>query len=179
MSPEVAVAIIKPDSTRDFLDEMLIEDISNTGLKVISRKLCKLDENAIKYIYPEKISDPVYPSAVRAMVFGQAMILLIEGENVYARLKQVKGKMDKNGIRHKYCTHTVEDLKAAGYEGRRLQDRLAENRFHSSDTLEESALILVHCMCYKDREFLKDIAPQLYETTRKITALTRTNNANC
>lgn len=52
---EFAGAIIKPDALNDSLDTYILRDLENVGLKVRFRKILRLNESQMIYMYPDKI----------------------------------------------------------------------------------------------------------------------------
>jgi len=50
-----------------------------------------------------------------------------------------------------------------GYTGQRLQDKLAENGLHTSDTIEETISVLSIYLSAREIEGIKIVAPEIYE----------------
>jgi hypothetical protein len=49
--------------------------------------------------------------------------------------------MNLGGLRLKYRTRSIEEWRRLGYDGQALRDRIAENRLHTTDGPDETALL--------------------------------------
>lgn len=170
MGIETMPIIITPDAIRDRLARLIIQDLINqTGIKIVWEKLCQIDDEAVRQIYPNLIKSSIFDSVVRNLTFGPSLFLIVKGENIYNRVRETKGKskiingqLMVSGLRLKYKAHLVGELKALGYRGKRLLDRIVEFRLHAPDNLEEATAI---CLAYLTSEELDEIgkyAPGFY-----------------
>lgn len=165
MAYQYGIAIIKPDSVRDGLESKIIQDLADAGLEIVWTKYWQIQPAMVPLIYPKEVGKPTYSSTVKAIAFGPSVVVLVKEPShvdIWTHLKKVKGKMNTDGIRHKYCDKTKAQLVLMGYEGERLQDKLAENRLHTADSLEEVSIILSLCLLKSERRQLEMIAPDLW-----------------
>lgn len=163
-----AIVILKPDSVRDGLEANMIQDLRRAEIEVLWGKYWQVPSEAVSLIYPKEVGKSTYSSTKRALTFGPSLILLVRGTDIYNHLTVVKGKMDKGGIRGRYCEKSKEELIEMGYSGKRLQDRLAENRLHSADDLQETIIVCSLCMTSFDKRQIREIAPDFYETCSEL-----------
>lgn len=170
MDKEYAAIIIKPDSIRDLLEGNIMQDLLDFEIEIIWRNYRKLSEGFVGLIYKKYMDNPIFPSAVKAMVNGLSLVILARGENIYGRLPEIKGKMNTGGIRLKYKIKSKEELVSAGYTGRELQDILAENRLHTAENVEETIMICALYMASYDKDQLAAIAPEIYQRIKGFTS---------
>lgn len=168
LKKEYAMIILKPDSIRDNLEFNMIQDLKEAGIKVLWGKYWEIPPCVVSLIYPKEVGKNTYSSTKRALTFGPSLVLLVRGINIYDRLTIIKGKMDKGGIRGKYCEKRKKELIDMGYAGQKLQDRLAENRLHTADNFEETIIIYSLCVSFPDKEQIKKNAPDFYELCNKL-----------
>lgn len=139
------VAILKPDSVRDGLELEILQCLSEGGLEIVWCAYWNISPNITHTIYPSEVSKSTYLSTVHALTFGPAMLVIVKTlteADVWDVLRQLKGKMDTGGIRHRFCFKNKGQLIVEGLTGRDLQDRLAENRLHTPDSMDEALDIL-------------------------------------
>ena len=172
---EIALAIIKPDAVREILDRQIIEDIESTGLQVIGWMSVNIPKTIVPRIYPDKVGDPLFSSTTWAITSGPSILLLVEGVSSHKKLSTLKGKMNTGGIRHKYCVYSREQLEEMGYEGKRLYDKLFENRIHVPDDQNESDILLSLLLTPQQVERLRMKHPELYDRIKKHTAIVLVN----
>lgn len=170
---QYAVVLIKPDAIRDLLDEMILRDLQEGACVIpIFRKLWKVDEPTARLIYPAWINRSEFPSMVRNITQDASLFVIVRGGNsIYEELTRVKGKMNKGGLRLKYRTHSIEEWQEMGYSGRELQNKIAENRLHTTDNLEETIDLCVLAMSYYDINTIEQVAPTLSIHIRRRRAL--------
>lgn len=175
MGIETSPIIIAPDAIRDHIEELIIEDlVFQTGIEVILRKLRQINIEAAGKIYFKLIKSPIFESIVRNLTFAPSLLIIVKGEAAYSRLKEAKGKSKImngrlliSGLRLKYKTHSITELRALGYRGKRLLDRITEFRLHTPDNLQEAAVVCSTCLTPKELSELDSYAPKLYaEITR-------------
>ena len=69
--------------------------------------------------------------------------------------------MNKGGLRLKYRTRSIEKWQAIGFSGQELQNRVAENRLHTTDDFEETVYICNLAMDHYDLASIESTAPAL------------------
>lgn len=173
MKTNYAAVLIKPDAIRDALDEAILKDIKNsTSAKTIFRKLWMVSGNTVPLIYPEWITRPEFPSMIFNVTQGHSLFVIIEGSNdIYAELTRTKGKMNKDGLRLKYRTHSIEEWQALGYTEQKLQNKIAENRLHTTDDICETTLLCSLAMNHHEIASLEKKFPILVSKIRRHTAI--------
>lgn len=172
---EIAAAIIKPDAVREILDRQIEKDIESAGLHIIGWMSVNIPESKVPQIYPDKVGDPLFSSTTWAITSGPSILLLVEGEDSHKKLSALKGKMNTHGIRHKYNVYSREKLEEMGYEGKRLYDKLFENRIHTPDNQDESDKLLSLLLTPQQVEGLRTKHPELHDRVKKHTAIVLVN----
>lgn len=162
METSYAVLLIKPDAVRDILEEVLIQDIClSANVEVIFRKYWKINNETARLIYPEWVERQEFTSMAYNITQGYSLFTLVSGSwNIYESLKRVKGKMNCGGIRLKYRTHSIDEWISLGYLGRDLQNKVAENRIHTTDNLSDTLFLCALALDPDDVSLLEKIAPQ-------------------
>jgi len=145
---QYGLVILKPDSIRDSLENDIIRCLEERGLEIVWKEYWQIRPEIVQMIYPKEAVDPIYSSRVRAISLGLSMVIVVKNPintDIWEVLRQLKGRMDTDGIRKKFCYHTKDELILMGYDGLSLQDKLAENRLHTPDDAEGAATILALC----------------------------------
>ena len=168
-----AAVIIKPDAVRDILEEMTIQDLEDgAGVTPIFRKFWKITEDLARLIYPTWVERLEFPSMVHNITQGKSLFVVVSGDNnIYESLTRVKGKMNQGGLRLKYRTRSIEEWQVLGYQGRELQNKIAENRLHTTDDFEETIMLCTLAMNYHEVIALESIADLLVADIRLKTAI--------
>jgi nucleoside diphosphate kinase len=155
--------LIKPDAIRDVLDEMILHEIiSKTSAIPIFRKLWKITQEEARLIYPDWIENPKFPSISYNITQGYSLFVLVMGSiKIHQELIRIKGKMNKGGIRLKFRTHSIEEWKALGYHDQGLSNKIAENRLHTTDNIEETIRLSSLIMDHNDIAYIEKSHPLL------------------
>lgn len=175
MHAEIVTGILKPDTVRDCLEEMVLKDIQDYGIEILWRKYYNFNCRDIQQIYSKLRAKKHFDCTTNAMTFGPSLVFLGRGDNAYEVCKLIKGNWDRGGIRAKYRIYSKEQLEEMGYSGDKLETKLSENRIHFTDCLRESAEMSLICMRPSEITALSSVAPCLYEEIKRITALTVPN----
>lgn len=160
---EFAGAIIKPDALNDSLDTYILRDLENVGLKVRFRKILRLNESQMIYMYPDKIWTDRYPYALHSVTHGPAMIILLEGDDIYRKLLQEKWDWNKPWIRLRYKKYFEDELSQKGLSENEIHLRLCENRIHSCDDLMQTVQLMSWLLTYDELSWIQSISHDLYE----------------
>lgn len=145
---QYGVVILKPDTIRDSLENDIIRCLEEEGLEIVWKEYWQIKPEIAHAIYPDKVEDPTYSSIVKAISFDLSMVIIVKSStdtDIWEFLRQLKGRMDTDGIRKKFCYHSKDELTQMGYDGLSLQDKLAENRLHTPNNTEEAVTILALC----------------------------------
>lgn len=169
MKAEYAVVLIKPDAVRDILEEMIIRDLRvGAGIRVIFRKYWHIKRHITPLIYPDWVDKLEFPAMTNNLMQGPLLFLVVERHgDVYASLRETKGKMNQGGLRLKYRTRSIEEWQALGYSGQALRDKIAENRLHTTDNLAETVSLCSLAMRSSDIEEICTVAPVLGNLIRR------------
>lgn len=173
VASQYAVVLIKPDAVRDILEEMIIQDLREAAfVEPIFRKYWRVTEGTARLIYRDWIGTLEFPSMARNITQGPSLFVVAEGDgNIYEALKRVKGKMNLGGLRLKYRTRSIEEWKALGYSGRELQNRIAENRLHTTDNFAATVYLCSLALNAADVTTLEARASHLATAIRRSTAM--------
>jgi|GEM_PF-5552473 len=145
---QYGLVILKPDSIRDSLENDIIRCLEEGGLEIVWKEYWQIRPEIVQRIYIKEAADPIYSSRVRAISFGPSMVVIVKNPintDIWEVLRQLKGRMDTDGIRKKFCSYSKSELILMGYDGQSLEDKLAENRLHTPDDAEGAATILALC----------------------------------
>lgn len=149
---QYAVVLIKPDAIRDVLEEMILYNLQKeTGAIPVFRKFWRITESLARLIYPSWVERPEFPSMVHNITQGVSLFVIVRGdETIYELLTKVKGKMNQGGLRLRYRTSSIEEWQKLGYSGQELQNKIAENRLHTTDDFTDTILLCNFAMSNHD-----------------------------
>lgn len=170
---QYAVVLIKPDAIRDVLEELILRDLrEGTGITFVFRKFWRVTEKLAKLIYSAWEEKSEFPSMVHNITRDNSLFIVVRGDNtIYESLTGVKGKMNQGGLRLKYRTRSIEEWQALGYSGRELQNKIAENRLHTTDDFNETVFLCDLAMNHHDLAVIEVIAPSLTAAIRRKRAI--------
>lgn len=125
---DLTLALIKPDAVKRGLVGEIISIYEKNRLEIINLKWVNADQALLKKHYSAHIEKPFYPALEAFMRSGPSVALVLRGENVIQRVRQINGDTDPaqaqvNTIRYLYGTdvrhnavHGSEDEEAAKTE---------------------------------------------------------------
>lgn len=170
-----AVAILKPDVYRDTLSEMIIDDIEQADFDIVFRKDVALSQNQAEGIYSKEKNSQYFKNAVKSLLgteknrFTTLLVLKFkktEGDSI-AAAQEIKGEVDRGGVRGKYFLRSKEILERMGFAYDDLEDELRKNRIHVPDTQAEVLEVINMLITEKEKMELGEREPELYrELTR-------------
>jgi nucleoside-diphosphate kinase len=110
MALERTFGIVKPDAVEKSAVGGVIEMIEKAGLKIVGLRMVKLSDAQARAFYDVHKERPFFPSLVKFMTSGPAVVMAIEGENAVTRYREVMGPTDSTKapagtIRNKYGTN--------------------------------------------------------------------------
>ncbi|MDP2630720.1 MAG: nucleoside-diphosphate kinase [Candidatus Uhrbacteria bacterium] len=164
-----AVVLIKPDAIRDVLEERILRDLQEEALVTpVFRKFWKVTADIAELLYPEWIERLVFPAMLYNITQGESLFVVVRGDDtMYQSLARVKGKMNQGGLRLKYRAHSIEEWRELGYSGRDLENKIAENRLHTTDTFEEAVFLCKLAFTSDDLAVIRSVAPRLAQAVRR------------
>jgi nucleoside-diphosphate kinase len=120
MALERTFAIIKPNAIRNGHVGEIISAIEREGFTIHGLRMAHLNKEMIKGFYIEHVHKGFYSELEEFMLEGPVLLMVIEGENVIMRWREIMGVTDP--------------AKAApGTLRRKFGDDLTRNAVHGSD----------------------------------------------
>lgn len=126
MSIERTLTIIKPDAVEAGHIGDIIKIFEANRFKIIAARLVNLTKKEAEGFYAVHRARPFFPSLTTFMSSGPALAMVLEGDNIIARLREVMGATDPA----KAAPGTIRKLFAANIE---------HNAVHGSDAPETAA----------------------------------------
>ena len=128
MPIERTLTIIKPDAVESRHAGDIIKIFEANQFRMVAAKLVNLAKREAEGFYAVHRARPFFESLTRFMSSGQALVMVLEGENVIARLREVMGatdpaRADPGTIRKLYassiernCVHGSDAPETAAFE---------------------------------------------------------------
>jgi len=126
MAVERTLTIIKPDAVAKGVAGQLIARFEKAGLRILAAKLVQLTPEQAAGFYIVHKDRPFYRSLCAFMTSGPCLPMVLEGDNVIARLRDLMGATDPA----KAAAGTIRKDFAASIEA---------NAVHGSDSPESAA----------------------------------------
>jgi nucleoside-diphosphate kinase len=123
---ERTLSIIKPDGVARGLIGEVIKRFEQAGFKIIAMKMLHMSNKEVKGFYAVHKDRPFFESLTRFMSSGPAVVMVMEGENVIARNRELMG-----------ATNYKEA--AEGTIRREFATDIEKNVVHGSDSPETAA----------------------------------------
>lgn len=89
---EKTLVLIKPDAFDKHYSGDIIKRYEQEGFRIVAMKLLKMDERLASIHYAEHIGRPYYQDLVGFMTSGPLIAMVLEGEDVIARVREINGK---------------------------------------------------------------------------------------
>jgi nucleoside-diphosphate kinase len=128
MSLERTLSIIKPDAVEAGHVGDIIKIFEANRFRIVAAQLLSLTKREAEGFYAVHRSRPFFDSLTTFMSSGPALVMVLEAENVIARLREVMGSTDPaqaapGTIRKLYassiernCVHGSDGAQAAAFE---------------------------------------------------------------
>jgi len=125
---EKTLGIIKPDAVKKGVIGQIIQQIYDSGLKIIAMKMIHMDKNEAENFYYVHRERPFFRSLTAFMSEGPIVVFVIEGENAINRWRELMGPTDpaqasEGTIRKAFGTniernavHGSDSAESASYE---------------------------------------------------------------
>ena len=120
MPTERTLSIIKPDGVKKNLIGEVIRRFQKEGIKVAALKLIHMDKAKAEGFYAVHKERPFFGELVEFMTSGPAVVMVLEGENVINRNREIMG-----------ATNPAEA--AEGTIRKLYADNIQNNIVHGSD----------------------------------------------
>jgi nucleoside-diphosphate kinase len=88
---ERTLAIVKPDAFRAGYTGKIVDRILGAGLEIVAAKLTHLTRPEAEGFYQVHRERPFFPSLVAFMTEGPVLVLILEGDNVIRRWRDLMG----------------------------------------------------------------------------------------
>jgi len=122
---EKTFAYLKPNTIQRGLVGEIIRRIEEKGLKIVALKMLTISESMARELYREHAGKDFYEPLLAFIQSGPVVAMVLEGENVVQRLRNLVGKTDP--------------LEAApGSIRGRFGVSIRKNLIHASDSIESS-----------------------------------------
>jgi nucleoside diphosphate kinase len=173
---EYCSIIVTPDSVRRNLENIIIDEIvKRTNTQIIWKKYLKIDKEAVRFLYPKKVTKPYYASIAKNIISGKSLIVILKGEKgIITKIKQLKGRfyvgtngrLETSGLRLKYGAqikkHTFKENEKT------TETEIYEFRLHTTENLEETAIVCALFMDSQEIIELRRSAATLYSEVQRI-----------
>ncbi len=126
MALERTLTILKPDAVSAGHVGDIIKIFEANRFRIVAARLVRLTKAEAEGFYAVHRARPFFASLTEFMSSGPALVMVLEGENVIARLREVMGATDPA----KAAAGTIRKLYAANIE---------HNAVHGSDAPETAA----------------------------------------
>lgn len=123
---ERTFSMIKPTAVQEHHIGGIIDMIEKAHLSVVALKMQSLSKEQAEAFYAEHKGKPFYPELVKMMSSGPIVLMVIEGDNAVAHLREVVGSTDPKKA-------TVGTIRAT------FGKSVGENAIHASDSKESAA----------------------------------------
>jgi len=123
MAIERTLTIIKPDAVQAGHSGDIIKIFEANKLRLVAARLVNLNKGEAEGFYAVHRARPFFPSLTSFMSSGPALVMVLEGENAIARLRELMGATDPA----KAAEGTIRKLYASSIES---------NAIHGSDAPE-------------------------------------------
>jgi nucleoside-diphosphate kinase len=88
---ERTLAIVKPDGVSRGIIGEVIKRLENNGFKIMAMKMIDLTKKQAQGFYAVHQGKPFFESLTDFMSSGPAVVMILEGENVIARYRELMG----------------------------------------------------------------------------------------
>lgn len=127
---EKTLVLIKPDAFANHYSGDIIKRYESEGFRIVAMKLMRMTEKIAAKHYAEHIGRPYYEGLVEFMTSAPLIAMVLEGENVIARVREINGKTNPAEA----AENTIRKLYA---------ENGSRNAVHASDS-PESAVREIH-----------------------------------
>jgi nucleoside-diphosphate kinase len=123
MATERTLAIIKPDAVAAGHVGDIIKIFEASDFKIVAARLVSLSKKEAEGFYAVHRGKPFFESLTTFMSSGRALVMVLEGEDVISRLREVMGATDPTNA----APRTIRKLYATD---------ISHNAVHGSDAPE-------------------------------------------
>ena len=125
---ERTLVMVKPDGVAKGLTDEIIGRIKRAGLRIVSMKQINMNRTTAERLYAVHRGKEFFERLVGHVLSGPVVVMLVEGENAIARMRELIGATDpakaaKGTIRGDFGSsitenviHAADSLESAKYE---------------------------------------------------------------
>ena len=128
---ERTLAIVKPDGVSRGIIGEVIKRLENNDFKIIAMKMLHLTKKQAEGFYAVHQGKPFFESLTDFMSSGPAVVMILEGENVIARYRELMGATNYKDA-------------AEGTIRKEFATDIEKNVVHGSDALETAAFEMAY-----------------------------------
>ena len=112
---ERTLSIIKPDGVRRGLIGDVVKMLEQNDLNIVAMKMVHMSKDQAKGFYAVHRERPFYEDLTDFMSSGPAVVMVLEGENVIARYRELMGATNykeaaEGTIRQKFATDIEKNV---------------------------------------------------------------------
>ncbi len=112
---ERTLSIVKPDGVQKNLIGEVIGRFEKAGLRIVALKMLRLTKDMAKGFYIVHKDKPFYDSLTDFMSSGPVVVMVVEGDNAIARVREIMGATNpKNAapgtIRHDFASDVEHNI---------------------------------------------------------------------
>ena len=122
---ERTLVIIKPDATKKKLEDKIISLYAMNGLNIVEHKRVTAPKEILEKHYGIHKEKPFYPSLVEFMQSGDVVILVLEGDGIIEKVRNIHG-------------NTNPELAEEGTIRKLYGTDKQQNAVHASDSIESA-----------------------------------------
>ena len=123
---EKTLVLIKPDAFSKNHSGDILKRYEDEGFKIVAAKVMQMTEKIAAIHYVEHIGRPYYNELVEFMTSGPLMAVVLEGENVIKKVREINGATNPANA----AEGTIRKLYA---------ENGSKNAVHASDSPESAA----------------------------------------
>ena len=132
---ERTLAIIKPDGVSRGIIGEVVKRLENSDLKIIAMKMLHLTKKQAEGFYAVHQGKPFFESLTDFMSSGPAVVMILEGENVIGRYRELMGATNYKDA-------------AEGTIRKEFATDIEKNVVHGSDAPETAAFEMAYFFNY-------------------------------
>jgi nucleoside-diphosphate kinase len=112
---ERTLSIIKPDGVGKGLTGEVVKRLEQAGVRICAMKMVRLTRDQARLFYAVHKAQPFYAELVEFMTSGPIVVMVLEGENVIKRYRELMGATDPKKalpgtIRHDFATDIEKNI---------------------------------------------------------------------
>jgi len=112
---ERTFVMVKPDGVANGMTDEIAARVEKAGLKIVSMRRMRLDRRLAEELYSVHRGKDFFERLVEHVLSGEVVVMLVEGENAIARMRELSGVTDptkaaKGTIRSDFGSSITENV---------------------------------------------------------------------